>query len=96
MSLRWPPEQDFSSVSLGELLEQLGAGTGLALAVMGHKAVLELPAARALRLMARAAELAEEGALSKEKSRRRGVSASSPSKRERCGGSTRRRSSSRA
>ena len=61
MSLRWPPEQDFSSVSLSELLEQLGAGTGLALAVMGHKAVLELPAARALRLMARAAELAERG-----------------------------------
>ena len=61
MSLRWPPEQDFSSASLGELLEQLGAGTGLALAVMGRKAVLELPAARALRLMARAAELAERG-----------------------------------
>jgi DnaJ family protein C protein 17 len=61
LSLRWPPDQDFSTASLGALLEQLGAGTGLALAVVGHKAVLEMPAARAHRLMARAAELAERG-----------------------------------
>lgn len=65
MSLKWPPEKDFSSETLGALLEQLGAGsaTGLALAVIGHKhkAVLEMPAARALRLMARATELAERG-----------------------------------
>ena len=61
LSLRWSPEQDISSASLGVLLEQLGAGTGLALAVVGHKAVLEMPAVRALRLMARAAELAERG-----------------------------------
>lgn len=59
LSLSWPPDEDFSQATLGVLLEQLGAGTGLALAVKGHKAVLEMPAARALQLMARAAELAE-------------------------------------
>ena len=61
LSLRWPSEQDFSSASLGALLEQLGAGTGLALAVVGHRAVLEMSTAHALRLMARAAELAARG-----------------------------------
>lgn len=61
LSLRWSAEVDHSSDSLGQLLEQLGTGPGLALAVVGRKAVLEMPAAAAHKLMARSGELAALG-----------------------------------
>ena len=61
LSLRWPSDAPISARMLTTLLVELGAPPDMSLAVVGSKAVVELPQAAAVAITARSVELAARG-----------------------------------